>query len=66
MWTNFYDDFVIFCWEADADRTDSAIELLFDLLGWDFARDGDKALAFSKCFGALGICVDLSNFDRFH
>jgi hypothetical protein len=38
--------------------------LLFDLLGWDFAREGDKALAFDRCFGALGIHIDLSNFDR--
>ena len=64
MWTNFYDDFITFSWDDDADRTCSAVELLFDLLGWDFARDGDKALAFDRCFGALGIHIDLSNFDR--
>ena len=64
MWTNFYDDFVSFSWEADADRTSSSVELLFDLLGLDFAREGDKALASDCCFGALGIHIDLSNFDR--
>jgi len=64
MWTNFYDDFVTFSWDEDAERTGASIELLFDLLGWDFARDGEKALAFDQFFGALGIHVGLSNFDR--
>ena len=64
MWTNFYDDFVTFSWEADSERTSASIELLFDLLGWDFACDGEKALAFDHFFGALGIHVGLTNFDR--
>ena len=64
MWTNFYDVFVTFSWEVDRERTESAVELLFELLGWQFAREGDKALPFGNVFGALGIQVDLSCFDR--
>ena len=64
MWTNFYDDFVNFSWEHDVERTNAAIELLFDLLGWQFAREGDKALPFGCNFGALGIQVDLSCFEK--
>ena len=64
MWTNFYDDFVTFSWDDDRKRTECTVELLFELLGWQFAREGDKALEFGNVFGALGIQVDLSCFDR--
>ena len=64
MWSNFYDDFVTFSWTEDCERTERVVALLFDLLGWDFARDGDKALPFGPNFGALGIQIDLSCFDR--
>ena len=65
MWSNFYDDFVTFCWSDDCDRTENAVALLFDLLGWQFARDGEKALPFGKNFGeTLGIQIDLSSFHR--
>ena len=38
------------------------MHLLFDLLGIDFARDGDKAGSFGETFKALGLLVDLSDF----
>ena len=41
-----------------------AIETLFDLLGWKFAREGDKANDFSKMFSAWGIQVNLTKFDQ--
>eukprot|EP00435_Cladocopium_sp_Y103_P061042 s605_g22.t1 len=63
MWTNFYDDFVTFSWSDDAPRTSTSIELFFDLLGWQFAREGDKAQAFGPNFGALGIQIDISSFE---
>ena len=64
MWTNFYDDFVTFSWEDDADRTCATVELLFDLLGWQFAWEGDKALPFGRNFGALGLHIDVSCFEK--
>ena len=59
MWSSFYDDF----WSEDSARTEQTA-LLFDLLGWQFTRDGDKALPFGPNFGALGIQVDLSCFEK--
>jgi hypothetical protein len=64
MWTNLYDDFVTFSLEEDVVGTGATVELLFDLLGWDFAQEGDKALSFGPSFGALGIQIDLSEFER--
>ena len=64
IWTNFYDDFVTFSLEDDVVGTGATVELLFDLLGWDFAQEGDKALAFGPSFGALGIHIHLSAFER--
>ena len=64
MWTNFYDDFVTFSLEEDVNVVGSTVELLFDLLGWRFAQEGDKALPFGSVFGALGIQIDLSGFAR--
>ena len=64
MWSNFYDDFVTLSFEEDAERTSATVELLFNLLGWHFAQDGDKALPFGPSFGALGIQIDLSGFER--
>ena len=64
MWSNFYDDFVTFSWEEDSLRTARSIELLFDLLVWQFAREGDKTFGFGPNFGVVGINIDLSCFDR--
>ena len=64
MWSNFYDDFVTLSFEEDAERTSTTVELLFNLLGWQFAQDGDKALPFGSSFGALGIHIDLLGFQR--
>ena len=64
MWTSFYDDFITLSLEEDAERTEATVELLFDLLGWQFAQDGDKALPFGSSFGALGIHINLSCFEK--
>ena len=64
MWSNFYDDFIAFSPETTVKSTHLAIETLFDLLGWKFAREGDKANDFSKMFSALGIQVNLTKFDQ--
>ena len=53
IWSNFYDDFVTLSFEEDAERTSATVELLFNLLGWHFAQDGDKALPFGSSFGAF-------------
>lgn len=43
-------------------NTAKTVETLFDLLGVEFARDGDKACAFSKQFKSLGVEMDLTKF----
>ena len=63
-WTNFYDDFVTFSGAQLAGNTESSVALFFDLLGWQFAREGDKSKPFGYEFSALGIHVSLKNFTR--
>lgn len=63
-WSSFYDDYVVFSEAQSAGNTESSVALFFDLLGWRFARDGDKSKAFDYEFGALGIQVSLKNFSR--
>ena len=61
-WTNFYDDFLTFTGAHLANNTEASVALLFDLLGWQFAREGDKSKPFGYSFSALGIHVSLDNF----
>ena len=64
MWTCFFDDFA----------THRTVEMFFDLLGWKFAKEGDKASGFNQTFTALGIkistarcsdgCIEFSNTEK--
>ena len=40
------------------------MSLLFKLLGWKFAEEGDKADTFCREFGALGIRIILDEADK--
>ena len=62
MWSSFYDDFITFSRNDGADNTEASVCFFFDLLGWRFAVDGDKASEFSLSFSALGIVVNLEHF----
>ena len=57
IWSCFFDDYVSFCREEHISSTNMTVSLLFKLLGWKFAEEGDKADEFSKEFGALGIRI---------
>ena len=59
-WSHFFDDFVVFRQSTAATNTGQTVEMLFKLLGWKYAVDGDKAMAFSSSFTALGVDIDLS------
>ena len=61
-WSSFFDDFPTLTTSSLADQCKAQVHLLFDLLGIDFARDGDKAGSFGETFKALGLLVDLSDF----
>ena len=62
MWTCFFDDYLTFANESHCSNTDQTVDMLFRLLGWKYAIEGDKAQPFSSSFTALGIQIDLSNF----
>ena len=61
-WSSFFDDFPTLTASSVADKCKAQVHLLFDLLGIDFARDGDKAGSFGESFKALGLLIDLSEF----
>ena len=60
LWTNFYDDYVLFSPVELVDNSDSTASLLFDLLGWNYDRDGDKCVPFSHMVDALGVRIELT------
>ena len=62
MWSCFFDDYVVFSPDSLVSNTESVVKLLFQLLGWKFAVDGDKASSFASAFSALGVCVNLDKF----
>ena len=57
--TVFFDDFPTLTPEPGSDILKSAISTVLSLLGWAHAKEGKKALNFSKQFIALGAEVDL-------
>ena len=61
-WSSFFDDFPTLTTSSLAEQCKAQVHLLFDLLGIDFARDGDKAGSFGEAFKALGLLIDLSEF----
>ena len=52
---------MVVCQDALSTNTGQTVEMLFRLLGWKFAEDGDKATLFSSSFSALGVEVNLSS-----
>ena len=61
IWSCFFDDYVSFCRDEHVSNTRMTVCLLFRLLGWKFAEEGDKAEDFAKEFGALGIRIMLED-----
>ena len=60
-WCHFFDDFVVFCQAAQTNNTGQTVEMLFTLLGWKFAMDGDKAVSSGSSFAALRVEVNLQH-----
>ena len=61
-WTAYFDDFTVFSRSDLEVNTTKTVCHLFDLLGIDFAREGDKAGAFDVCFKSLGVEIRLGQF----
>ena len=59
VWSALFDDYSCICPEDLRDNTSWTIEMLFDLLGVVFAREGKKAEPFQPCFRMLGLQVNL-------
>ena len=56
----FYDDYPLFCLEAEGSMLDSQVSEFLSLLGWDHATSGSKGLPFDSVFTVLGMQLDLS------
>lgn len=61
LWCNYFDDFPTIALKQEAESVMSAVHLLFGILGWRFARDGDKAHPFARTVQALGVLLDVSS-----
>ena len=58
-WTAFFDDYTLLSRKCLAKNSGGAAELLFDLLGIDFAREGKKCTDFSTVVSTLGVELNL-------
>ena len=58
-WTAFFDDYTLLSRKCLAKSVGSSAELLFDLLGIEFAREGKKCTEFSALVSTLGVELNL-------
>ena len=58
-WTAFFDDYTLLSRKCLAKSSGSSAELLFDLLGIEFAREGKKCTEFSTLVSTLGVELNL-------
>ena len=61
---NFCDDFALLSRPAGKASAGHAMEVLFMLLGWEYAREGKKATTFSETCQALGVEFDFSRSEQ--
>ena len=62
-WTAFFDDYTLLSRKCLARSSGSSAELLFDLLGVEFAREGKKCTEFSTLVSTLGVELNLCASD---
>lgn len=62
--TCFYDDFPTISPKASASILTKSLSAVLNLLGWDHAQVGSKAIDFASDFAALGITVCLKQLHR--
>eukprot|EP00435_Cladocopium_sp_Y103_P051887 s469_g16.t1 len=62
LWSAFYDDYTLLSRSELESSSSWACEMLFDLLGLHYAKEGHKCVPFSEKFKTLGLEVDTSNF----
>ena len=59
MWTSFYDDYIVFSTPDLVRSSELTAAALFELLGWDFAKEGRKCIPFGDACDALGVVFNL-------
>jgi hypothetical protein len=64
VWCSAFDDFPTMAAEAAAAPTDKCVGFLFDLLGVQYAKEGQEKQPFSNEMRALGLVFDLTRFDE--
>ena len=57
--TLFFDDYTCMVLESDAANAEASVHLLFRILGWKLALEGDKAASFAELFQSLGVIFSL-------
>ena len=63
-WTSFFDDFLVYSDAPLATHTEKTVEMLFDLLCWNIAKTGGKAMPFSDNLDCLGVNINLAEFQN--
>ena len=58
-WTAFFDDYTLLSRRCLAENAGRTAEMLFDLIGIDFAREGKKCTKFDTIVSTLGVEVNL-------
>ncbi|CAE7031097.1 unnamed protein product [Symbiodinium sp. CCMP2592] len=53
--TMFFDDYTCIVLESDAVNAEASVHMLFRMLGWRLALEGDKAVSFAQAFQSLGV-----------
>ncbi|CAE7811218.1 unnamed protein product [Symbiodinium sp. CCMP2592] len=53
--TMFFDDYTCIVLESDAVNAEASVHMLFRILGWRLALEGDKAVSFAQAFQSLGV-----------
>ena len=64
MWTSFYDDYIVFSPPELVRNSEMTAASLFELLGWNFAKEGRKCVPFGTSCEALGVIFDLASTSK--
>ena len=59
MCSHYFDDYPVVETTAGCKVLSSAISAVFDILGWTYAKEGDKAFPFAVEFDVLGVTFNL-------
>ena len=58
--TGYFDDYCNMAPEKGSDQAETALTMLFDLLGWAYDRDGPKSGNMSESVSLLGVVLNLA------